>query len=332
MSGLYDKCILAPSGRGCAELLQKCIKGDETCINEFNKLKGEFSRGMRFSNTDKQSIIEMLKELGIYNNISPGKTSREIVENWLASLGDTEDEKSIKSSGTIQDILKFQVEYIINPEFTGNPATIKSGTDIGSVWFSPRPDGKNRLFSVDDLKIRPKTRSNDLPELPAMVGGGSYNMNKDLSYVNKIRYIDSLNTYYNMVGGNVDTNSKCCNELTQMYKDITNNLESHGKQVEASDNRIVETMLKKFDELEHKVEQIQANINKLSSMPGANISAVLKNEQEKLKVESKYLSSQGKSLTSIIRSLFESSEQLGGDNSRVLANARAQFPPHAVSY
>ena len=67
-------------------------------------------------------------------------------------------------------------------------------------------------------------------------------------------------------------------------------------------------------------------------MPGANISAVLKNEQEKLKVESKYLSSQGKSLTSIIRSLFESSEQLGGDNGRVLANARAQFPPHAVSY
>jgi hypothetical protein len=331
MSGLYDKCILAKDANQCATLLEKCmINPDAECIQTFNSLSSEYQKGLRLEDRSKVDYIKsVLEKRGFVFN---SNNSVDIVNNWKNTLGSGDQVESIRKNIKLMSIFTYLVEFVVNPEFTGNPATIKSGTDIDSVWFSPRPDGKNRLFSVDDLKIRPKTRSNNLPELPAMVGGGSYNMNKDLSYVNKIRYIDSLNTYYNMVGGNVDTNSKCCNELTQMYKDITNNLESHGKQVEASDNRIVETMLKKFDELEHKVEQIQANINKLSSMPGANISAVLKNEQEKLKVESKYLSSQGKSLTSIIRSLFESSEQLGGDNGRVLANARAQFPPHSVSY
>jgi len=328
MSGLYDKCIVAKDANECATLLEKCMAGtDNECIQTFQALSSEYQKGLRLEDRSKVNYIRsVLEKRGFVFN---SNNSVDIVQNWKNNLGSDSKSESIRANIKLMSIFTYLVEFVVNPEFTGNPATIKSGTDIDSVWFSSRPDGKNRLFSVDSLETRPKTRSNNLP---AMVGGGSHNMNKDLSYVNKIRYIDSLNTYYNMVGGNVDTNSKCCNELIQMYKDITNNLESHGKQVEASDNRIVETMLKKFDELENKVTQIQENINKLSSMPGANISGVLKNEQEKLKVESKYLSSQGKSLTSIIRSLFESSEQLGGDNGRVLANARAQFPPHAVSY
>ena len=327
MSEVYKKCIVAPNASECASLLKKCMAGDEECIKTFNALKADYAKGLKLSEDGKVTYIrDILVANGFGPFLSSGETKAdEIVLKWQNSLESSPEAEKIRANTDLINIFTYLVAFVIDPEFSGEPETMKTS----SAWFSPRPDGKNRLYSVDSLETRPKIKSNDLPD---MVGGGSHNMNKDISYVNKIRYIDSLNTYYNMVGGNLDTSSKCCNELTQMYKDITNNLESHGKQVEASDNRIVETMLKKFDELEHKVEQIQANINKLSSMPGANISAVLKNEQEKLKVESKYLSSQGKSLTSIIRSLFESSEQIGGGNEKVLANARAQFPPHTVSY
>ena len=162
-----------------------------------------------------------------------------------------------------------------------------------------------------------------------MVGGGSQNERKNLSYVNKIRYLDSLNSYYSMVGGAPEP-TNCANDLKEMYTNITNNLQLHGKQVEDSDNRIIETMLNKFSELESRVAQINENISKLSGMSGANVSGVLQSEKEKLKMDNKTLSTQGKNITSVIRNLFENSSQVP-DNNKTLSNARLQFPQHTVN-
>jgi hypothetical protein len=63
-----------------------------------------------------------------------------------------------------------------------------------------------------------------------------------------------------MVGGAPEP-TNCGNDLKAMYENITNNLQLHGKQVENSDNRIIETMLNKFTELESKVLQINENKN-----------------------------------------------------------------------
>jgi hypothetical protein len=161
-----------------------------------------------------------------------------------------------------------------------------------------------------------------------MTGGGS--QRKSRSYVNKMRYLDSLNSYYSMVGGAVEP-SNFSDELKIMYNQITNNLQSHGKQVEISDNRIIETMLNKFGELETKLAQIQENVNKLSSVHGSNVSGVLNVEKDKLRTESKYLSNQGKSITSIIRSLLESTDNIADNNPRAITNARLQFPQHTIN-
>ena len=201
------------------------------------------------------------------------------------------------------------------------------------AFISPRPCSDKRVFGLEGVigkRPIPKKVVIGPDGVGRMVGGGSRTQAKNLSYVNKIRYLDSLNTYYNMVGGDVQP-TNCCNDLQKMYAKITNDLQTHGKQVEASDNNIIETMLNKFAELETKVAQIQENISKLSSVSGTNVSGVLEAEKEKLKTESKYLSSQGKTITSVIRSLFESIDQVPV-NYKTLTNARLQFPQHTINY
>ena len=319
MSEVYDKCIIARDASECASLLEKCAKGDVGCISTFNKLKSEYAKGLKRSEDGKVAYIrDILVKNGFGPFLSSGETKADvIVLNWQNSLKASDEANRIRANTELMSIFEYLVAFVIDPEFSGEPETMKTS----SAWFPSRPTGKQRIFSDLPFDIRPTKR--------VMTGGGS--QRKSISYVNKMRYLDSLNTYYSMVGGAVEP-SNCSDQLKVMYNDITNNLQSHGKQVEVSDNRIIETMLNKFGDLETKLAQIQENVNKLSSVNGSNVSGVLNVEKDKLKLESKYLSNQGKSITSIIRSLLESTDNIGDNNQRALTNARLQFPQHTTTY
>lgn len=315
------QCIMAAKAKECIDLLKKCASGDKECIEQFKKLKGEYAQGMTFQES-KEEINKFLTTNQITPFIVSGKKSDEIIGEWHKSLlaTNTSEAQLIVNNENLTAIFMSLVEYVIRPDsdkFSGDPATMKTS----SAWFPPRPTGAERVFSDLPFDIRPTKR--------VMTGGGS--QRKTRSYVNKMRYLDSLNTYYNMVGGAVEP-FNCSDQLKVMYNDITNNLQSHGKQVEVSDNRIIENMLNKFSNLETKLAQIQENINKLSSVHGSNVSGVLHVEKDKLKLESKYLSNQGKSITSIIRSLLESTDNISDNNQRTLTNARLQFPQYTVTY
>jgi len=323
---------MAPTARACIQLLEKIAINDAVSIAELKKLASDYALGMRFSD-DKDIVHKVLVNNGFASFLGTSETSDVIVKKWHAGLGDSKDAQLVKGNADLTAIFMSLVEFVKRPDsdkYTGDPATMKTS----KAWFSPRPfcTGPTRVFSATThLKTRPTPKQlNFVGGVPVMTGGGSQNERKNISYVNNMRYLDSLNNYYNMVGGDVQP-TNCCNDLQKMYENITNNLQSHGKQVETSDNRIIETMLNKFSELESKVVQIQENISKLSAVPGANVSGVLRAEKEKLKTESKYLSTQGKSLTSVLRSLFESSNQVP-DNNKALTNARLQFPQHTVGY
>jgi len=314
------KCIMAAKAKECIDLLEKCAKGDKECIEAFKKLRGEYAQGMKFEET-KEEVNKILSLNEVSRFIAPGKTSDKIIGEWHESLLKTNSREAqlIVNNDDLTAIFVSLVEYVIRPEsdkFTGDPATMKTS----SAWFPSRPTGAERIYSDLPFDIRPTKRT--------MIGGG--NQRKSRSYVNKMRYLDSLNSYYSMVGGAVEP-SNFSDELKIMYNQITNNLQAHGKQVEISDNRIIETMLNKFGDLENKLGQIQENVNKLSSVHGSNVSGVLQVEKDKLKTESKYLSNQGKSITSIIRSLLESTDNIADNNPRAITNARLQFPQHTVN-
>ena len=325
----FKKCMVAASAGECIELLKGCINGDAKCLAEYNKLKDDFSKGLRATKEDKENIKAVLKQLAFPIVIDESKTSDVILEEWLAKIPAGPEKQNIEKNTTLRQVLAYLIAFVIDPAFSGEPTTMKTS----KMWFSRRPNctDPKRIFSGASLTSRPKSKTAKFNKDGSlvMVGGGSQNERKNLSYVNKIRYLDSLNSYYSMVGGAPEP-TNCGADLQRMYENITSNLQNHGKQVETSDNRIIETMLNKFSELESKVLQIQENISKLSGMSGANVSGVLNTEREKLKMESKSLSSQGKNLTSVIRSLFESSSQVP-DNNKALTNARLQFPQHTVN-
>ena len=319
MSEVYNKCIMAPSASECASLLKQCAKGDKGCIDTFNKLRSDYAQGLRLSEDGKVTYIrDILVENGFGPYLNSGETNVDvIVTNWNNSLGASPEAKRIRENTELMSIFQYLVSFVIDPRFSGEPETMKTS----SAWFPPRPTGAERVFSDLPFGTRPTKR--------VMTGGGS--QRKSRSYVNKMRYLDSLNTYYNMAGGAVEP-SNCSDELKVMYNQINSNLQAHGKQVEESDNRIIETMLNKFGELETKVAQIQENLKNLASVNGSNVSGVISSEKSKLSTESKYLSNQGKSITSIIRSLLESTDNIGDNNIRALTNARLQFPQHTTTY
>jgi hypothetical protein len=337
MSEVYNKCIVAPNVIDCASLLTNAINGNLDSINQFKQLKSEYAKGLRLSGSNTKNTIERIK-IVLFNlkiTLLENKTADEIIENWLKTDKNlasrrSDPAKKIASDEELKAILIFLVEFVINPEFSGAPETMKTS----KAWFSRRPNctEPKRVFSAATyLKTRPTPKKVNFRKdgTIEMVGGGSQNERKNLSYVNKIRYLDSLNNYYSMVGGAPEP-TNCGNDLKAMYENITNNLQLHGKQVENSDNRIIETMLNKFTELENKVLQINENIAKLSGMSGANVSGVLQTEKEKLKMDNKALSTQGKNITSVIRNLFENSSQVP-DNNKTLSNARLQFPQHTIN-
>ena len=325
----YKKCILASNAAECTKLLDDCLNGDPKCIEEFNKMKREYNSGMRFSEVNKEDIKALLTRMKIFPYISNDKTSDQIIREWVSGLGESDDDKKVKNNTNLQNILMFQVEALINPEFSGDPATMKTS----KAYISPRPCSDKRAFNLEGIltsRPTPKKLVIGADGRGTMVGGGSRSQAKNLSYVNKIRYLDSLNTYYNMVGGSAEP-TNCCNDLKQMYDTINNNLQAHGKEVEKGDANIIENMFQKFASLEEKVSQIQDNISKLSSVSGTNVAGVLESEKQHLKTESKYLSSQGKTITSVLRSLFESIDQVPISH-KTLTNARLQFPQHTVTY
>jgi len=332
MSEVYNKCIVAPNASECASLLKKCISGDAECIKTFNKLKVDYAKGLKLSEDGKVTYIrDILVENGFGPFLSSGETKADvIVLNWHNSLRSSPEANAIRANADLTSIFEYLVAFVIDPQFSGEPETMKTS----KAWFSRRPNctEPKRVFSAATyLKTRPTPKKVIFTKdgKIEMVGGGSQNERKNLSYVNKIRYLDSLNSYYSMVGGAPEP-TNCANDLKEMYTNITNNLQLHGKQVEDSDNRIIETMLNKFSELESRVAQINENISKLSGMSGANVSGVLQSEKEKLKMDNKTLSTQGKNITSVIRNLFENSSQVP-DNNKTLSNARLQFPQHTVN-
>lgn len=320
-------CMVAASAGKCVELLQGCMRGDKECFEEYSKLKAAFKYGIRATEQQKADIKKFLaaNEHPILVNENTTKTADEIIKDWVDSLPPGPEREKIRNNLEFRAVLMLLVEFVIHKDFSGDPATMKTS----KMWFSTRPNCTNPkvLFSGKSLSDRPTSRTRT--GLGVMVGGGSQNERKNISYVNKIRYLDSLNSYYSMVGGASEP-TNCAADLQRMYENITSNLQNHGKQVEDSDNRIIETMLNKFSELESKVAQIQENISKLSEVAGANVSEVLKNEKEKLKTVSNYLSTQGKNITSVIRNLFESSSEVPVNN-KTLTNARLQFPQHTVN-
>ena len=320
--------MVAASATECLELLEGCMRGDAKCIEEYNKLKDDFSRGLRATKEDKENIKIILQRMKVSLVIDESKTVDEILGKWLADIPSGPEKLAITRNLTLLNILTFLISFVIDPEFSGEPATLKTS----KMWFSTRPKctDPKRIFSGKSLSVRPTTRTRLNPDgTYKMVGGGSQNERKNISYINKIRYLDSLNSYYSMVGGASEP-TNCAADLQRMYESITSNLQVHGKQVEDSDNRIIETMLNKFSELESKVKQIHENIAKLSEVAGTNVSEVLQTEKEKLKTVSNYLSTQGKNITAVIRSLFENTSQVASNN-KAVTNARLQFPQHTVN-
>jgi len=310
------------------ELLKGCVlEGDGKCLEEYNKLKDDFSKGLRATEEDKKNIKAVLKEMNIV--IDESKNVEEILKEWFDKIPSGSERVAILKNITLRNILSFLIAFVIDPEFSGDPTTMKTS----KMWFSTRPNctDPKRIFSGKSLSVRPTSKKVNFRKdgTIEMVGGGSQNERKNISYVNKIRYLDSLNSYYNMVGGATEP-TDYSTDLQKIYESIISNLQLHGKQVENSDNRIIETMLQKFSELESKVKQLHENIAKLSEVAGTNVSEVLQNEKEKLKTVSNYLSTQGKNITSVIRSLFENSSQLPINN-KALSNARLQFPQHTVN-
>ena len=325
MSEIY-KCMVARDSAECSALFERCMAGDADCIKQYNELKRDFEKGLKKPTpAERESIRKMLEDSKVV--LDKTKTADQILEKWIASMPDTPERAKIASNTTMKNILLLFIEFVIREDFSGDPATIKTS----KMWFSRRPmcTDPKVLFSGASLTDRPTSRTRT--GLGVMVGGGSQNERKNISYVNKIRYLDSLNSYYSMVGGASEP-TNCAADLQRMYENITSNLQNHGKQVEDSDNRIIETMLNKFSELESKVAQIQENLKNLASVNGSNVSGVISSEKSKLSTESKYLSNQGKSITSIIRSLLESTDNIGDNNIRSLTNARLQFPQHTTTY
>lgn len=328
----FKKCMVAASAGECLKLLEGCLNGDGDCFAEYEKLRNDYASGLRATKEEKAAIKDFFAtkgkiRLSIDENTT--ETADEIITKWLNTIPEKDGLKSkISSNFSLLRILVLLVSFVITKDFSGDPATIKTS----KMWFSTRPNctDPKRLFSGKSLSIRPTTRTRLNPDgTYIMVGGGSQNERKNLSYVNKIRYLDSLNTYYSMVGGAPEPTNYGI-DLQRMYENITSNLQNYGKQVEDSDNRIIETMLHKFSELESKVAQIHENIAKLSEVAGANVSEVLQNEKEKLRTVSNYLSTQGKNITSVIRSLFENASQVPNTN-KAISNARLQFPQHTVN-
>lgn len=323
MSEVY-KCMVARDSTECSALFERCMAGDADCIKQYNELKKDFEKGLKKPTpAERESMRKMLVDAKVV--IDKTKTSDQILENWIASMPDGPEKVKIAGNTTMKNILVLIIEFVRNEDFSGDPATMKTS----KMWFSRRPNCTDPKVLFSGASLTPRPTSKSRTGLGVMVGGGSQNERKNISYVNKIRYLDSLNSYYSMVGGASEP-TNCAADLQRMYENITSNLQNHGKQVEDSDNRIIETMLNKFSELESKVAQIQENISKLSEVAGANVSEVLKNEKEKLKTVSNYLSTQGKNITSVIRNLFESSSQVPVNN-KTLTNARLQFPQHTVN-
>ena len=222
MSEVYDKCIIARSVTECASLLKKCSKGDVACEATFKKLRSEFAKGLRRSEDGKVTYIkDILVENGFGPFLSSGETKADvIVLKWQNSLGMSPEASAIIANSELTSIFEYLVAFVTDPKFSGEPDTMNTS----SAWFPSRPTGAERIFSDLPFDIRPTKR--------IMTGGG--NQRKSRSYVNKMRYLDSLNTYYSMIGGAVEP-SNFSDELKIMYDQITNNLQSHGKQVEISE-------------------------------------------------------------------------------------------------
>lgn len=328
--GVYDKCILARSAVECADLLKKCVSGDDECMKTFDDFKRYYAKGMRREDGLTTYLDELLEKIKLKEIIKAdiSKTSEAIMEEWKNTLGTDPDAIKVRDNNALIKTLEQLVEFYKNPDFTGDPATMNSAR----FYFDERPTGDSTFYGLSSLTDRPTPRTTTIgPDGKVkMIGGGSINEKKSLSYVNKIRYLDSLNTYYNMVGGSVDPTISCAEQLKNLYEDVINNLKQLGKKIEDGDNAIMEKMIQKFSELENKIAETHKNITTLSSMPSSNVNTALEKEKKYLNTSSKYLSSQGKTLTSILSSLFENSNQVA-DSYKVINDARIQFPQHTVA-
>lgn len=328
--GVYNKCIVAPDAAECASLLKKCVSGNKDCIDTFKGFQSYYVKGMRKDNRLTTYLNELLEEIKLKGIIDAdtSKTSEAIMDEWKNNLGSTEEANKVKANIELINILTYLVEFYRNPDFTGDPTTM----DSARFFFSERPTDATRFYDLLSLEYRPTPRTTTIDSngKVQMTGGGSINEKKSLSYVNKIRYLDSLNTYYNMVGGSVDPTISCAEQLKNLYEDVNDNLKQIGKKIEDGDHKIMEEMIEKFNKLENKITETHTNITTLSSMPSSNVNTALEKENEILKTSSKYLSSQGKTLTSILSSLFENSNQVA-DSYKVINDARIQFPQHTVA-
>jgi len=113
----------------CAQLITKCLKGEDDCIEEFVNLSEKIARGVVFTyEADDQIIRNVLRSLGIDIN------AKKPVEDWLARISTKKPEIATKIA-SIKDLIKILKTFVVkalNPSFNTdqvNEALNKS--DIG---------------------------------------------------------------------------------------------------------------------------------------------------------------------------------------------------------
>ena len=216
----------------CAELLEKCISGDNNraleCRNQLQTISATLNKG-GLKNVNNVLARKVCKTLGIdYNSGNP-------VGEWLATLEkvSSADAKNIKENGSLMHIIRTFV------------ASAKNVTQ-----------GKN-------------DRSNLIVNLPSFTstiqnGGGI------LANDTFLQYSDSIKTIVSMRGGAQPTLNKTSAELVLMYNRFVESLKSNNKKIDDNDDETIRRLLGQIKENEKKLEGIVLYIdryNKLKNHP-----------------------------------------------------------------
>jgi hypothetical protein len=226
----------------CANLIERCVKGENDCIEEFVNLSDKIARGVVFtSKADDQIIRNVLRSLGI--DINEDKP----VEKWLVRITSKNAEAAAKIAGTTNliKVLKTFVVKALNPSF--NTDEVQESLVVGDSKIPMRKGlaSEKVIIAADQI---PKRRSPN-----AQNGGGDENQPKD-TYT---RYIEGIKEILNMRGGADEVAlADTYEHFAGIYQSFIDRLKSQGKQIDPSDDAHIRQLLSLIKTTEEKLNKV----------------------------------------------------------------------------
>ena len=221
----------------CINVLEKCLIGDESCVDEFDEMTKKWSNGIDLENANVGLIQNLLYKMNIQSDCEP----KVAIKNWVNTLHEP-TRTNVKSNGILLNLI---LQFIIKVKLATSECYKK----------------QENLTLQDGIMYRPTRFNKNLQKHRELQMGGGNNITIDPTFP---QLFDSIKYSINMTGGEISYYDQFVNS----YNIFNDYLKSKNKKIHSDDDFTIKQIIASYKQSKDKLDKIGKYIGIVFKMEG----------------------------------------------------------------